>query len=628
MPITLAFVVAAVATAAWAGLYGLVLLFTRSGAAAPAAATMELGVEPPAVVNLLTNRWTRPDEDAAEATLLDLAARRYYEIRQPDADPVHSTIHLNPQAPAGTDLVPFERRLLDRIRAAAAGGVVPLTALTFRDEKQASGWRRRFDAEVVAHARRLGLSRRRISKSQVTLLSVAALVPSVAIAVAFGLLIERNAAPDDEGGGYGAIVVFTLMLLTAFGAFAGRYRGERETPQGSAAASHWLGVRAWLGGHDAFADLPPAAVAVWDRYIGYGAALGVSHAATAALDLGMGSKRLVWSSYGGTWHRVRVRYPRWFDRYGQKTSKLVKGGIIRIAIGVGLVWLSRYLPDVVPAQIGFLDTSFAGRDISEFTSPTRLAALALGALVIVWGVYRLVRGIADHYTPVALTGEVLWVSVWRSTSGGENSPAVPWLHHLAIDEGTSDRTVAWGLPSEWARRTSPGDVVRVQVRRWTRRVAAIEVVQHGGGHHQGFETTDNTDNLVLEALGERKPSSSPLAVLHRPATTLLTADEVSRAVGLPVVARDAGPVMGLYDSADRGRTVVMVQMHTGMLAQLWRAAGRRGTPVPGVGDEAYMTDTGATMRKGATVVAVILHGPGRAAAPHLPWLLGQMAGRL
>ncbi|GIF50252.1 putative membrane protein DUF2207 [Asanoa ferruginea] len=628
MSLTVVIAVAVLATAAWAALFGLVLLITRSSFPEPAPATMDLGPEPPAVVNLLANRWYRPDEDAAEATLLDLAGRRYYEIRQASDDPVHSTIHLNPNPPAGPDLLPFEQRLLSRIRAAAVGGVVPLTALTFRDADQAKGWARRFNAEVVAHARRLGVSRRRISKGQISLLSVAATVPGVAIALAVAMGIERNADADDKGGGYASMVATIPIFISIFAYIAGRYRGERSTPEGRAAAARWLGVRGWLAGHDAFADLPPAAVMVWDRYLGYGAALHAAHAATAALDLGMGSKYLVWSSYGGSWRRVKVRYPRFFDRYGRQTSALVKGGVWRLVLGFGLALISRTLPDAVPDKVGSLDSSWAGNDISMFTSPTRLVTALLATLLIVSGLYRIVRATVDHHTPVEITGEVLWISVWKSASQGEDSPSIPWLHHLAVDDGTTDRTVAWGLPSEWSSRSSPGDLVQISVRRWTRRVVAIKVLREGGGHslHRGFDTDDNTENLVAEALGERK--NAPISLRTAVASTVLTAEEVARAVGEPVRVRELGPINGLYETTAAGKPVAMIQMQRGPMAKLWWAAAKRGTPLPGLGDEAYLSETGAAVRKGDAVVILVLHRGGRAAAPHLPWLMGQVATRL
>ncbi|GIF72325.1 DUF2207 family protein [Asanoa siamensis] len=629
MSLTIAIAVAVAATAAWAGLYGLILLITRSSLPTPAPATMDLGPEPPAVVNLLANRWTRPDEDAAEATLLDLAGRRFYEIRQPGDDPVHSTIHLPGTPPSDAALLPFEQRMLGRIRAAAVGGVVPLTALTFRDAGQARGWRRRFDAEVVAHARRLGLSRRRISPAQVALLTTTALVPSLAIAFAVGQQIERHAAPEDKGGGYAAMVMLTIVLMSTFGLLSGRYRGDRSTPAGRAVAARWLGVRDWLDGHDAFADLPPAAVMVWDRYLGYGAAVHVAHAATAALDLGMGSRYLVWSSYGGHWRRVKVRYPRVLDRYGQTTKTLVKGGVIRLVIGAVLAGVARTLPNVVPTELGPLDSSYSGDDISTFTSPTRLIAAALATLFIVWGLYRIVRATVDHHTPVEITGEVLWIEVWRSASQGEDSPSIPWLHHYAVDDGTADRTVAWGLPSEWSGRSSPGDVVRFSVRRWSRRVVALTVVREGGGRslHRGFDTTDNTDNLVLEALGERKRGAAPVAIRDQAATAVLSAEDLARAIGAPIKVREIGPLNGLYETMD-GKPVAMIQMQRGTMAKMWWAAAKRGTPVPGIGDEAFMSETGGAIRKGDAVVILVLHRGGRVAAPHLPWLLGQVATRL
>ena len=41
-----------------------------------------------------------------------------------------------------------------------------------------------------------------------------------------------------------------------------------------------------------------------------------------------------------------------------------------------------------------------------------------------------------------------------------------------------------------------------------------------------------------------------------------------------------------------------------------------------------VTDAGGAIRKEDAVVVLVLHRTGRAAAPHLPWLLGQVATRL
>jgi hypothetical protein len=44
------------------------------------------------------------------------------------------------------------------------------------------------------------------------------------------------------------------------------------------------------------------------------------------IDLGAGSRRRVWSSSGGTWHQVRVRYPRFWLRHGREPQPVPPGG--------------------------------------------------------------------------------------------------------------------------------------------------------------------------------------------------------------------------------------------------------------------------------------------------------------
>jgi hypothetical protein len=70
-----------------------------------------------------------------------------------------------------------------------------------------------------------------------------------------------------------------------FDRVAGKVGGERDTAAGRAVAARWLGVRDWLAAHESFADPPPAAVTVWDRYLPYGAALGVTRVAGQVIDL-------------------------------------------------------------------------------------------------------------------------------------------------------------------------------------------------------------------------------------------------------------------------------------------------------------------------------------------------------
>src|SRR5437764_9945240 len=140
--------------AAWFLLYVLLLLAARPARPEPAPATQDLpGAEPPAVVSLLAGYWEL-SEDAAESTLIDLAARRYLEFRQPGNDPMQTTVHVRVPDPGG--LTAYERRIFDRVNGLAVGGVVPLPALTFRDQSQAAAFEKRVRAEVIADARARG----------------------------------------------------------------------------------------------------------------------------------------------------------------------------------------------------------------------------------------------------------------------------------------------------------------------------------------------------------------------------------------------------------------------------------------------------------------------------------------
>lgn len=83
-PLFLAFVMA---VGLWCTTYVYMLRTTRPTPVEPDPPHQDLpGNEPPAVVSLVANRW-RLSEDAVESTFLDLAARRWIELRQPAADP-------------------------------------------------------------------------------------------------------------------------------------------------------------------------------------------------------------------------------------------------------------------------------------------------------------------------------------------------------------------------------------------------------------------------------------------------------------------------------------------------------------------------------------------------------------
>src|SRR5439155_20434666 len=122
----------------------------------------------------------------------------------------------------------------------------------------------------------------------------------------------------------------------------------RDTPAGREVAGRWLGLRAYLRGDESFANLPPSAVAVWDRYLSYGDAVGATRVCSAVIDLGMGNRKRVWSSFGGTWHRVRVRYPKVWGRYGAKATPLIVWAVVNLALGFAVLRYRHVVTDRTP----------------------------------------------------------------------------------------------------------------------------------------------------------------------------------------------------------------------------------------------------------------------------------------
>jgi Predicted membrane protein (DUF2207) len=631
--------------ALWFVAYGLTYMATRPDRPDPAPATEDLGSEPPAMVSLLVNRW-EITEDAAESTLIDLAARHILEFRQPANDPLQTTVHVREPDPTG--LNPYEQRVFDRLGALAKGGVVPLTALTFRDPSAASAWAKRLAAEVIADARSRGLSRRRFGRGLVGALGAAAIVAAVVEAIAVSIFLRRQHGSDS---GHVAlwVGVVTFGVLSAIG---GRAHGERDTPAGREACARWLGVRAWLRAHEAFADLPPAAVTVWDRYLSYGAAVGATRVSSAVIDLGMGNRKRVWSSYAGSgaggrtgtgtgtgtgteidptspsWHRVRVYYPRFWPRYGKTAPRIVVRAIIAAIVGVLLI---HYWYHAVGNVFSDAADDSAG---AGFGSLIKGIGLLVGVVLLAYGIYAFVRTIIDLAAPRTITGEVVWREVWRSTTHDEQS--VPVLHYLAIDGGTGESTRAWALPNALGHTCDTGDVVTAAVRPWSRRVLSVDVVSRGAATRlplaDPVATSGNIEDMITAAMGIPSARSSagenrlgPLGGLLGPAIAptgpLLTPDEVGSALGRSVTVRHrtgrTGPTpfeVNEFTGMD-GSVMLTVMRSGGTIGRMaMRANQRQSQPLTGIGDEARAGAGWVAVRRGADVLLLRL-GPTVAATP-------------
>ncbi|GAA1357780.1 DUF2207 family protein [Streptomyces beijiangensis] len=487
----------------WLVCFGLALAATRNGVVTPGPATQEFGddPEPPGVVSLLGNHW-RGVEHAAAATLLDLAARGLVELRQPGDDPARSSVHLTEAGRTASGLMPYEQRVLDRVIARAADGGAPIGAIAFRDDERAATWNGALRKEIVADARLRGLSRYRFAPLLVSALMTSSFVPGALFAVAVVMGGHNLRAALFLGVAPGGVLTFLL----------GKTLGERATPKGLERAGHWAGLRAWLTAHEDFAQLPPAAVTVWDRYLAYGTALGVTTLTGRLLGFDSGDRRRVWSSYGGTWRPVRIRYPRLRPGFGNSTRRLLQlaaaagivaaglcafavlrqpdwvvvtdgGSLHRAGLVLSAGWVGSALLGLVVAGklsrwtllVAFL-SMMPGNFVSGSDGWFVDAAAQDGPLLVEWvaivvfgalAAYFLVLAFLERREPDMITGEVLRM---------ESRKGKKAARFLALDEGNTDLTTAWALPAA-SQGIATGAHVRLRVSRGTRTIRSAELVK-------------------------------------------------------------------------------------------------------------------------------------------------------
>lgn len=465
----------------WLALLGVLTALTDPRRVDAGPATLDVpGDERPAVVNLVTADWVLGRE-AVPATLVDLAARRYLAIDQLGGQTVVRVREHRATDDGDPDLTVYEEMVLGHVRALAArtdDGVVPAAALTTGPQETARRWWRRFASAVAADARARGLARPRWT-ARLKAVLVTAAVP-VALAVGLAMSTIPDDPHDDDDNPAAAALWSGLATFAGLSAVAGSRSGERDTPDGRVAASRWLGVRAQLASNELFTQQPPAAVAIWDHLLAHGTALGVARGVVEALPLGAESEHEAWSSVGGRWRVVRVRYPRWRPPgYGLHPALVALAGLPQLALGgaglAALVKAGAPLPfgsDSNPltgagADLGVAGTGGSDGEMVAYAAGlaifvTVAAGLALRGLAMAWA------GLADLVTGrTAVEGRVL-----RKRNASRDKQVV---YYLAVDDGTTDRLRAWRFRR--AVSPHPGDMVRAGVTRRLQHVADLELVR-------------------------------------------------------------------------------------------------------------------------------------------------------
>jgi hypothetical protein len=411
---TLLLVASGACCAAFYLVAALVISIRRPLAPPTLPATSDLGTESPAVANLLANGG-KVTPEAVPATLLDLAARKIVQIEE--TEPHQYACRVGAATPGG--LSPYEMRVLRLLQSKAAGGTVPAAALTAGPEDAAQSWLRGFRGEVTFEARRNGLCEARWPPQMLTILGLL-------ILGAFGLVALATKSTDNQDGPWFAALA--LAVVTAF-VSSKVFRDDAQLVLKTALPkqARWLALRNYLHEDELFASLPPTAVAVRERYLAYGAALGAAAAAVRAVPMGAENDKRAWSHYGGRWRQVTVYYPTWWPpAWGASPGDTFWRGIKLAAFGGFWLWVS----SIILPHIGF------GPRVDQLTRDISAGAVVVGAIALVVvgvGLWFILASVVSLLGTTEVTGDAV-----RLRQYGEAGVA-----YLAIDSGTSDRIRAW-----------------------------------------------------------------------------------------------------------------------------------------------------------------------------------------
>jgi hypothetical protein len=621
--------IAVAALLAWLLLLQVAVWATRPADVRPGPESLDLGPEPPAVANLLAGGW-RMTPDATSATLIDLASRGVLAFEQFGPDPERTVCRLRETPPA---LTAYERRIYNRVSSLAEGGVVPAAALVRGDEKWAKSWWRGFRKEVITDAQVRGLTRDRWNKPTLTLLHTAALAPAL-LAAATVLTVPGTDKQGQPERPVAAAVAAGFVLWSALAALVKWFTDQRDTPEGRTAAARWLGYRDHLARDESFPDLPPAAVAIWDRHLAYAAALGIAKTAVRVLPLGARSERLAWSAYGGSWHQIRVRYPT--GLWGASPWRVAFRGLVQVVLGgLAAYFLLKLRPDL-SSNLDGVDPALA-RWAWVIDIPLVLAIVA-----ILRGGWNLLRAVAEYPSRHPVQGEV--VRLVARQVGDSDNPS--YRYYAGVDDGHSAKTKAYLLASAHYHRLDEGDEVRVLTGRYLGRVFDVTVLK---------DQAPPPDTEVVPAMpADYRTSSHPVQPGGMAATvagmlaagrmlpgrtgpdgmladggsggpdpaTVVTADDVAGVLGVPVTAQPVGPQGGpafmrvrmcAYTPQGSQQPTMVVYLASGGLAtRMMTALRSRGEPVPGLPDAFFSVhdrQAVVVILRGTTAVTIGSYGP-------------------
>jgi Predicted membrane protein (DUF2207) len=379
-------------------------------------------------------------------------------------------------------LTQYERSVMGRVvEAAGAEDWVPLADLSVHYAEHGYLWSVQFGRDVAADARQRGLAVARGGDAEFVsvivgiLLSLATgcIVPAYVV----GTVAGPEAEPVGAAGGIAFLAGVGLFMLLLIGACMfltiKLFSGERLTKQGRAVAAQWLGVAHWLRANTGLAGLPTASVTVWDRYLAYGAALGLTEVVSDVVNLAVGDRVTLWSSYTGTSRPIRVQYRRRGRGIGYPPAAVIVFGGLWLATVAGI--------------------AYAVAQWHQRLGPLASAALALlGAFLAGRALYRIARALLDRLRPIEMTGLVVsrsafpWLIYLQDVGRDADTPP-PYFsrpipgqlrYYLVVDDGHADAAPLWTVryAAGHPRECDEGDVVHLSAYRWCRTVRDITVL--------------------------------------------------------------------------------------------------------------------------------------------------------
>lgn len=476
-------VVAAVATAVAAVVMVSTWRSRRPPRPAVGPASFDLGPETPAIVDLLTGGFV-VDDDAVPATVVDLAARRWFGIEQVGAGHVIIRLRRHREDPA--TLTPYERRVLAHIEAKAVDGVAPAAALTLGPEGASRRWWKGFVREVNAHAGELGLAVRRWDLRHLAIVWGAVGFAWLATLVAMGTAEE---VPLEDLQSNGPTVGLGVCFVAALGLGEVARRitssdARSETPAGMAAASRWLGVRRAMTESATFEDKRAASVVLWERQLAYATAMGLGPEVQRDLPFEVDHDRHAWSRATGTWRRVGIRYLAAMPSWGAKPLSVAFTGLVRGGFAVVGAWAALQLAG------GEVDVSALPEPWPDRVPLIGLVAGVIAIVVASWNAVLVVLGVGDLFGSREVEGELIrkrefrrghrlprplqWMLWSGNDQRGMRRDRNRTVHlHLAVDDGSDDSIVAYRVDRSIYGSAREGSRVRLRASRRLGHVSEI-----------------------------------------------------------------------------------------------------------------------------------------------------------